>query len=63
MSVCVSVCVFAFFSAIWNPIGIPFGKNVLLDLEMVLKQKKYLIEFKLFIRSPGPKSLKHLSIS
>ena len=29
--VCVCVCVFAFFSAIWNPIGIPFGTNVLFD--------------------------------
>ena len=37
-NVCVFVCVFAFFSAIWNPIGIPFGTNVLGGLEMVLKQ-------------------------
>ena len=37
--VCVSVCLFAFFSAIWNPIGIPFGTNVVCDLEKVLKQK------------------------
>ena len=38
VSVCLCVCVFAFFSAIWNPIGIPFGTNVLCGLEMVLKQ-------------------------
>ena len=40
-NVCVSmyfVCVFAFFSAIWNPIGIPFGTKLLLGPEWVLKQ-------------------------
>ena len=41
MCVCVCFCVFAFFSAIWNPIGIPFGTNVLCDLEKVLKQQNF----------------------
>ena len=40
MSVCVCVLVFAFFSAIWNPIGIPFGTKLPYRPEMVLKQKK-----------------------
>ena len=39
VSVCLCVCLFTFFSAIWNPFGIPFGTNVLFDLEMVLTQK------------------------
>ena len=40
MCVCVyvSVCLFAFFSAIWNPIGIHFGTKLLFGLEKVLKQ-------------------------
>ena len=36
--VCVCVCVFAFFSAIWNPIGISFGTKLPYASEMVLKQ-------------------------
>ena len=35
---CVCVCLYAFFSAIWNPIGIPFGTKLLLGPEWVLKQ-------------------------
>ena len=34
----VSVCLFAFFSAIWNPIGISFGTKLPYASEMVLKQ-------------------------
>ena len=37
-NVCVFVCIFAFFSAIWNPIGILFGTKLLLGPEWVLKQ-------------------------
>ena len=34
----VFVCLFAFFSAIWNLIGIPFGTKSLFGPEKVLKQ-------------------------
>ena len=36
-NVCLSVCLFAFFSAIWNPIGIPSGTKLVYGLEKVLK--------------------------
>ena len=32
------VCLFAFFSANWNPIGIPFGTKLLFSPEKVLTQ-------------------------
>ena len=38
MCVCLFVCLFAFFSAIWNPIGISFGTKLPYASEMVLKQ-------------------------
>ena len=34
-----SVCVFAFFSANWNPIGIPFGTKIPFRPKKVLTQK------------------------
>ena len=37
-NVCLFVCLFTFFSAIWNPIGIPFDTNLLFVPEKVLKQ-------------------------
>ena len=38
MCVCLCVCLFAFFSAIWNPIGKPFGTKLPYASESVLKQ-------------------------
>ena len=48
--VCLSVCLFAFFSAIWNPIGISFGTKLPYASEMVLIYCRFIALFPYFFK-------------